>query len=163
MSANEEAVPDEEAVARAYEEGRRRLLERDELGGSLEGVYCLMPAAVFAASAKGADIAATPAYDKLTPEQRFGVRIIYEVIADIGDPIEAYPRVFAEIACLGSDVVELQANALERDPLTKVLTPAAADRLIDMIDIAKDIVKDVCDCGIPATRGTKPRRADDLG
>jgi hypothetical protein len=72
-------------------------------------LFAIMPLAILDAR-RGKDVHSIPQYEDLTPEERFAVRILYEVIAEVGDPISNYPRVLGEISVLGNIISGLMTG-----------------------------------------------------
>src|ERR1700734_4059917 len=72
-------------------------------------LFAIMPLAILDAR-RGKDVHSIPQYEDLTPEERFAAKILYEVVAEVGDPISNYPRVLGEISVLRSIISGLMTG-----------------------------------------------------
>ena len=136
-------IPDAD-IERAYCEGLARLTARGELGGP--NLDFLLPAAVGAAR-DGSGF--PPPFEALTPEERFAMRILWEVIVGHDFPINRYPRFLGEISIFESEVFSLRNAPLTRSWITGRLDSASRKRLNRGLDYCEPIVRSLQASGLP--------------
>ena len=105
----------------AYTTALMQLHRRQRSPDQASKLFAIMPLAVLDAR-RGKDVHSIPRYEDLMPEERFAVGILYEVIAEVGDPVSNYPRVLGEISILGSMISGLMQG--------RVAQPAEFQNLI---------------------------------
>ena len=117
----------------AYTTALMQLHRRQRSPDQASKLFAIMPLAVLDAR-RGKDVYSIPQYEDLMPEERFAVRILYEVIAEMGDPIKEYPRVLGEISVLRSIISGLMQG--------RIAQPAEFQNLINtatkIVNIARE-------------------------
>jgi hypothetical protein len=93
----------------AYTTALMQLRRRQRSPDQASKLFAIMPLAVLDAR-RGKDVHSIPQYEDLTPEERFAAKILYEVVAEVGDPISNYPRVLGEISVLRSIISGLMTG-----------------------------------------------------
>lgn len=143
---------DRSACGQAYATALLQLSGRKRARNQSEKLFAFLPLAILH-SRRGKDLSATPQYEDLTPEEQFAVHILYDVIAEIDDPIANYPRVMGEIAILRNMIAGL----------IKVSTPRQG-QTEDLIQMAVKIVMVAREYGAPDPKLPKIQTVvDDIG
>jgi hypothetical protein len=93
----------------AYTTALMQLRSRQRSPDQASKLFAIMPLAILDAR-RGKDVHSIPKYEDLTPEECFAAKILYEVVAEVGDPIIDYPRVLGEISVLRSIISGLMAE-----------------------------------------------------
>ncbi len=117
----------EQPVRDAYAEGLRRLRQRDDIGGSKAGAYALLPAAILDSRNDIRDLSDAPGFEQLSIGGQLAVKIFYDVIENIGDPIERYPMVLEPIAILQSELPAFLSAPLDRGASGQLSPKGRAD------------------------------------
>lgn len=142
----------EQDIANAYATGVAALNRRSQMGGSVTATYFLMPYAVSAARAMagGTEVRRDyPPFDALSPEERFAVGLIHDVIIEREDIEVAFPRLMEPIIILGSETRDLKRAPLARTLFGKRLTDTALAQLTGALSAATAIIREIQADGIP--------------
>jgi hypothetical protein len=142
----------EQDVLNAYATGVAALNRGSEMGGSVSATYFLMPCAVSAARAMGGGTEGPrdyPPFVALSPEERFAVGLIHDVIIEREDIEVTFPRLMEPIIILGSQTRDLKRAPLARMLFRKRLTEAALAQLTGVISAATTLVREIQADGIP--------------
>lgn len=117
----------------AYTTALMQLRSRQRSPDQASKLFAIAPLAILDAR-RGKDVHSIPKYEDLTPEERFAAKILYEVVAEVGDPVSNYPRVLGEISVLRSIISGLMAE--------RTAQPAEFQNLINtatkIINIARE-------------------------
>lgn len=110
-----------EIIEEAYQFGLNRVQKGGPLGGSDEGCYFILPAAICEAYSHE-NIEEIPHYSELSEDDRFAMKILMEVIEakDWFRFADKYPMLQMEIIQLGKVLEEVRSKQLVRSPETKL-------------------------------------------
>jgi hypothetical protein len=141
-------MTDPSACSHAYKTAVLHLKRLKSARNQAEKLFAFVPLAILNAR-RGKDLGATPKYEELMHAEQFGVKILYDVIAEVDDPVIHYPRVTGEIAMRKTMIADLVKAGSPRQGQTE-----------ELIQTAAKIIRVACAYGPPDPKTSKNSNRD---